>query len=90
MKLYNHMEKAVLNILDRILESQDNLCRCEKCRLDIAAIALNNLPSKYVVTNKGELYTKVQEMEIQFEADIIREITKAIEIVSKNPRHDED
>jgi competence protein ComFB len=84
------MEKAVLNILDRILESQDNLCRCEKCRLDIAAIALNNLPSKYVVTNKGELYTKVQEMEIQFEADIIREITKAIEIVSKNPRHDED
>lgn len=87
MHLHNTMEKAVFNIIDRVLSKKEDVCKCEKCKLDIIAIALNNLPPKYVVTEKGHLYSKVNEMEIQFEADIVKELVKAIETVSKSPQH---
>jgi len=81
------MENAVLYTMDRVMNEDDIFCKCEKCKLDIAAIALNNLPPKYVVTKKGEVYTKIDEMERQFEVNVIKEVTKAINIVSKKPHH---
>lgn len=87
MNLHNTMEKAVFNIIDNVLNKRDDICKCDKCKLDIIAIVLNNLPPKYVVTEKGELYSRVNEMEIQFGADIIKEIVKAVDIVLKSPRH---
>ncbi len=83
----NYMEIAVDHVLPNVLKDFDNLCTCEKCLIDIKAIALNNLKPKYIVTNQGELYSKVQEMNIQFETDIMKAIIDAIAIVSKNPRH---
>lgn len=88
MKLQNFMEHEVFLVIDKLLKENTDICNCKKCRMDIAAISLNNLKPKYVVTEKGELYTKTAEMEPQFEVDIIREVTKAIEIVRKQPRHD--
>jgi len=86
MELHNYMEDIVLNNLNLLLEKED-MCKCEKCRLDIMALALNRLPSKYVVTQKGHVYAKLAELELQLKADIIRELTRAIEIVKKNPQH---
>lgn len=88
-KLKNFMEDVVINKTDEIMNTM-NICKCEKCRLDIIAISLNNLPSKYVVTDKGELYSKVQELEQQFDVDIETQIVKAAVHVSKNPKHDID
>lgn len=88
MELHNYMEDAVNKNIDRILDRHKNVCKCDKCKLDIKAIALNNLPPRYTVTEKGKLYTKVREMEPQYEVDIVREITKAIKIVSSHPRHE--
>lgn len=85
-KLKNYMEDLVLKKTDEISNSMD-VCKCEKCRLDIAAIALNSLPSKYVVTEKGELYAKINELEHQFEVDVETAIIKAAVIVGKNPKH---
>ncbi len=87
MEAKNFMEKEVLRIIDKLLQDNPNMCNCEKCRADMAAIALNNLPPKYIVTEKGELYSKLQEMETQFEVDIIREVSKAIEKVAREPHH---
>ena len=86
MKLHNYMEDIVLSNLNLLLEKED-MCKCEKCRLDIMALALNRLPSKYVVTQKGHVYAKLAELELQLKADVIRELTRAIEIVKKNPQH---
>ena len=86
MELHNYMEDIVSNNLNLLLEKED-MCKCEKCRLDIMALALNRLPSKYVVTQKGHVYAKLAELELQLKADIIRELTRAIEIVKKNPQH---
>lgn len=87
MKLHNHMEDLVLSYVDKLLPQFDSVCNCEKCRLDIAALALNNLPGMYSVTEIGEVYSKIKEMETQYVADVTKEITKAIEIVSIRPEH---
>jgi competence protein ComFB len=55
--------------------------------MDIMVFALNRLPPKYVITDRGRLYTKLTEQEMQFRADVIKELTKAIMKVSKNPQH---
>lgn len=87
LKLKNFMEDVVIQILDEILTEKKDFCNCERCRLDIMAIALNHLPPKYTVTEEGEVFTKIQLLSQQFRADAMVEIVKAIEIVSKNPHH---
>ena len=85
--LKNYMEDCVIDLVDGIMKGMD-VCTCEKCKMDVAAIALNALPAKYVVTRKGQLYTKLFVLQQQFNVDIISAITKATVIVSERPRHD--
>ena len=85
-RLKNYMEELVIKKTEELMKLI-NMCQCEKCRLDIMAIALNELPAKYVVSEKGELYTKLNELKQQFEIDVETEIIKAAVIVSKNPQH---
>ena len=84
--LKNYMEDVVFSLLDQVVNDMD-ICKCEKCKLDIAAITLNHLQPKYVVNEKGELYSKVNNFKAQSEIDVIKEITKAALLVSKNPQH---
>ncbi|MDI6601923.1 MAG: late competence development ComFB family protein [Thermoanaerobacteraceae bacterium] len=87
MQLKNYMEEAVFDMLDDVMRDL-GVCMCEKCRYDVAAIALNSLPPKYVVTDEGEIYSRTNELTAQFNADIAAVITRAAEIVSKNLRHE--
>jgi len=83
----NYMEDVVFHHLDSIIAMAD-CCKCSVCRADIMAYALNHLPSKYVVTPNGEVYSKLAELQQQFQADVVMAIIKAIEVVKKNPRHE--
>ncbi len=87
MTLKNNMEFFVQERLDRVLKQYPACCRCEKCRMDITILALNNLPGKYVNTRKGDLYTRLDSYEQVNDMKIVQEIARAIEVVSKNPRH---
>lgn len=87
MELKNYMEELVMQQIDTIISNSNNVCNCEKCRYDIAAMALTILPARYVVTPKGETYTKVKAQEQQFVVDIITAITAGIDIVKKHPHH---
>jgi competence protein ComFB len=78
---------VVIHLLYTIVKDREDICKCEKCLSDVAAIALNRLKPHYVVSEKGEVYSKVLNMSIQFEADATTAITEAVEIVKKNPRH---
>ncbi|MDE4541677.1 late competence development ComFB family protein [Thermoanaerobacterium sp. R66] len=89
MELKNFMEEAVKDVIDNVLKDLD-VCKCDKCKLDIMALTLNNLPPKYYDTEKGEVYTKVNELKRQFEVDIISQITKAAFYVNQHRRHGED
>lgn len=83
----NYMEDIVELLLPSIIRDYKDLCNCSGCMDDIKAIALNNLKPYYVATEKGEIYTKVNELVVQFRADVVKEMVMAVEIVSKNPRH---
>jgi competence protein ComFB len=86
--LKNYSETLVCSMLDKILKSYDNICKCEKCKLDIKAIALNSLNTKYIVSEQGEIYTKaLAEVDKQEKINVTTAITKAIEIVAANPKH---
>lgn len=85
-QLKNYMEEIVFNQMKDVL-ADINVCKCDKCMMDIAAIALNDLPTKYIVTEKGELYSKINILMQQFEVDVVSAITKAAVLVKRNPRH---
>ncbi len=90
MQIHNYMEDIVEDVLNEMIRNQKDvqeLCENPGNRLDISAATLNKLMPKYVVTAKGRVYTKLQKLAAQFKADVIREISKAIEIVKGNPRH---
>lgn len=87
MQIYNYMEDIVRDTRESLISEREDVCKCQKCRLDIMARALNRLPPKYVVTDKGRMYTKLKEQEIQFRADVVQELTKAISHISKRPQH---
>jgi len=86
--LKNFSEAEVDTLLDITLNLYDNICKCEKCKMDIKAITLNSLSPKYTVSDIGEKYMTVfAEINRQRKVDVTAAITKAIEIVSANPKH---
>jgi len=87
VELRNYMEDVVKGQLDRVLSKRQDVCKCNKCRLDIIALTLNRFISKYVVTQKGIAYSRLIELEAQLKADVVKEMTKAIAIVKTNPQH---
>jgi competence protein ComFB len=62
-------------------------CQCDVCFYDACAIALNELPPKYVTTSKGALLTEITTTTVANHADIVVEATKAVMKVMKKPRH---
>ncbi len=87
MKVKNYMEYAVEDVLNNLLNREVKAEFTEKDLADIKAITLNSLPPQYTVSEKGNVFVKVKEqLIVQFKADVIRELLKAMDIVSKNPR----
>lgn len=87
MEIRNYMEDIVSDVLEDLLSQKEDICKCQKCKFDMMVMALNRLPPKYVVSDKGRFYTKLDGEEVQSKADVLRELTKAMINISKNPRH---
>ncbi len=86
--LRNYSEEAVDNLLDNVLSKYDNICKCEKCKLDIKAYTLNLVKPRYIVSEQGEIYTRaINEIDKQEVINITEYIMNGIDIVSKNPKH---
>ncbi len=54
-ELHNVMEDCVEQKLNSVLPQMEQYCRCNKCRRDMEAYALNRLPAKYVSTFRGNV-----------------------------------
>lgn len=89
--IINYPKVAVQTLLDEVLENyasqNPGTCKCERCRDDIMALALNNLPPKYVVTERGSIITHVVYEQAGGKAQVVAAITSAIQKVRNNPRH---
>jgi len=86
MALVNIMETIIGDKLAEMLEHED-CCKCERCIEDMTALALNKLPSRYVSTRNGELFSKLNSKVRQNSVDINIAVAEAIELVSKKPSH---
>ena len=87
MELQNYMEILMWQKLDDVLDGHPTICRCEKCRYDIAALAMNFLPPRYVVTDRGRFIPRSRRWNSSFTIDIISAITHAATIVNRTPQH---
>jgi len=88
LELMNFMEGVVMAYVDEVIADDPDFCDCPRCRLDVLAIALNDVKPKYVVTTKGLAYARMGELQAQFRADTIVAVTRAMKIVKAHPRHD--
>jgi competence protein ComFB len=88
LELHNLMEELVRQRMDEVIAvDSSSFCPCMQCRLDAMAIALNSLPPRYVVTERGEIYSKAEALEIQRFVDVVAAVTKALRMVREKPRH---
>ncbi len=86
MNYQNIMEILVEEAYDKVSPTFE-CCTCEQCHNDIVAFALNQLPPKYVATQKGEVYSKTYSLGLQHSADITAALMKGANMVKANPRH---
>ncbi len=79
----NVMENLVLKNVDEVIR-RFNICSCDRCRCDVCAKALNNLPSRYVVVQSAD----IEGIEAAISQKMIMDaLIKAALIVRAHPRH---
>ncbi len=84
--LVNIVEKMTREKIDELIEGID-MCKCEKCRLNACAIALNALPPHYVTTTRGAQLAEIPTIDVNYQANITVEVTKALMTVKMQPLH---
>ncbi|NLN46543.1 MAG: late competence development ComFB family protein [Clostridiaceae bacterium] len=85
-ELRNYAEVIVAQLADRLIP-ESGICKCEKCRLDVIALALNRLPARYVVSIKGALLAESELLAMQKSTDYLSAVLTAIRQVESMPRH---
>lgn len=89
MTLYNVTETLVKDAFQTAYAGNSRLkCSCPRCVDDILALALNNLPTHYVASDKGHTYVKAKFFDRQLESDVLRELALAALTVGERPNHD--
>ena len=83
-ELINLMEETVFNKIDQIW-SKTKYCKCDRCKMDIAAYALNRLPAQYVQSLKGKVLYQFESNQIQRDIEVIVAVSQGIEVVGKAP-----
>ena len=84
----NINEELVIELMEKLLGEDENICRCQLCIEDIFALSLNKLTPLYVQstfkesTFKGYDLTKILDKE-----RVIKIVLEAINKVSRNPHH---
>ncbi|MBE6022732.1 MAG: competence protein ComFB [Cellulosilyticum sp.] len=88
MIIYNIMEEFVSKEVNHLIAGKNYKgCLCERCKADIMALALNQLPAKYVVTEQGQAICKVVATMPQNKVDILAAVVEASKMVMVSPRH---
>lgn len=63
------------------------LCTCPRCRVDVIALSLTNLPAKYVVASSKDIAPLVTVYEGKYNAAIVSQVMNACKRVMEHPRH---
>lgn len=87
-------ETEIVNVM-QILVSENvhryvdmfQVCRCSRCMADVQALALTNLPAKYVVMDRGKFSSMLGFYRHSYSSAVMIELTKACNVVKQNPHH---
>lgn len=84
-ELTNQMENYVFDELERQLDtiSDEDICKCNDCVLDMACFALNNLTPRYRSSLMGSLYAEVNSDEVR--RSVSGSVGDAVQKISQNP-----
>lgn len=85
----NVMEKLVNENAGKWIQ-QFGVCTCSRCRADVTALALTNLPSKYVVVGRNTAGPLMNFYSQQYSGAVTVEVTKACTKVLERPHHNRD
>ena len=92
--LINVSEKLVFDAIDAVMPGHAELCKCQDCVLDVAAIALNSLPPRYrcgkfvaLPKNVAGLRHHVPDEEREMVEQARAAVEAAIERVKAHPNH---
>ena len=66
------------------------LCNCNRCRIDVIALALSNLPAKYVVAKPHELIPRLSMYEQKYNAAVVTQVMSACRKVLERPHHERE
>jgi competence protein ComFB len=87
--LKNEAEQLVLDELEiQLSRVKEEICRCNDCIVDMAAMALNNVKPLYRFSILGTLYAAQAKNEPVFADTVQQAVAHAIQKVSSNPSHD--
>lgn len=85
-RIVNAYDGLVRQTVREAMEKQD-MCRCEKCFLDVCTLVFNKGYSKFVTTLEGELYAKIPDMNHGDHIKLFVTVLEAIALVQKRPMH---
>jgi competence protein ComFB len=87
--LKNEAENMVFTELEEQLASYPGeICRCNECVVDMAAISLNSIRPLYRFSLLGTLYAAQVTNEAEYRNSIKQAVSRAVEKVRRNPAHD--
>ena len=84
--LHNYMEDILQEKIEHTMKVL-RACSCERCRMDILALALNGLPPAYAVAASDDSVERIKKLRREYEVKVTAVLIKAIQQVKSEPRH---
>jgi len=85
--IHNLREEQVRGILEELLATRTDVCKCDICRADMSVYALNRVSPKYVARSLGETMARLDSEQDQDRAQLAAQVARAIKAVAAKPRH---
>ena len=87
--LVNVTEEIVSGLVSFLLHGiqYQTFCHCEQCEMDVNAIALNALPTRYVASEKARDAVFKQLNTPESIEEINKQIIRALHVVNRYPSH---
>ena len=83
---FNLTQALVEDKADKLMR-QFGMCTCNRCRVDVTAIALSNLPAKYVAMQNRDILPLLSMYEEKYSAAVTVQVMNACRMVMKRPHH---
>ena len=91
----NDEEYTVLNVTQALVEEKAEkyinmlgLCNCNRCHIDVIALALSDLPAKYVVVKGKDINPRLSFYESKYSSAVITAVMSACKKVNDKPHHE--